>query len=260
MFNINLYKKNLSTGFIGQSIQYYPKLDSTNTKAWGLISKNTPNGTVVITDNQLKGRGRQSNRWISIQGKSLTFSIIIYPNAQPSKINLYSLIAGLAITDCLNEYDIQAQLKWPNDILIKGKKVGGILCESKISGGVIKSMVIGIGLNINEKTTELLETLRKNATSLMIESGTQHQLEILLANILNHLEHRIQSQDNPQSQLIDWEERCAHFNQKVTFNSGNEIVNGVFKGLTPKGEAKILIDGKENIFPRGEVVKLNIDY
>lgn len=258
MFSLNLYKKKLSTDYIGQVIQYYPKLDSTNTKAWELISENTPNGTVVITDNQLKGRGRQANKWISTPGKSLTFSIILYPNALPSQINLYSLIVGLAITDCLTDFNIQAQLKWPNDILINGKKVGGILCESKISGGVIKSLVIGIGLNVNENITELPETLRDNATSLMIESGKQYQLEILLANILNHLEHRIQSQDETHSQLIAWEERCAHFNQKVTFHSGNEIVNGIFKGLTPKGEAIILIDGKENIFQSGEIVE--IDY
>lgn len=253
MFNLNHYKEKLSTNLIGQIIQYYPKLDSTNTKAWELISKNTPNGTVIITDNQLKGRGRQANKWISMPDKSLTFSIIIYPNALPGQINLYSLIAGLAITDCLIDYNIQAKLKWPNDILIKEKKVGGILCESRISGGVIKSLVIGIGLNVNENITELPEELRTKATSLMIESGIQYQLELLLANILNHLEHRIQNKE-AAAQLIDWEKRCAHLNQKVTFHSNNETVNGVFKGLTLKGEAKILIDGKENIFPSGEVV------
>ncbi len=186
MFNLNLYKKKLSTDFIGQVIQYYLKLDSTNTKAWKLIFKNTPTGTVVITDDQLKGRGRQSNKWISIPGKSLTFSIIMYPNSIPSQINLYSLITGLAITDCLIENNIQAQLKWPNDILINGKKVGGILCESKISGGLIKSLVIGIGLNVNETIDDFPKDLRLNATSLIIKSGIQYQLELLLANILNH--------------------------------------------------------------------------
>ena len=256
MFNLNLYKEKLSTDFIGQVIQYYLKLDSTNTKAWELIAEKVKNGTVVITDDQLKGRGRQANKWISIPGKSLTFSIIIYPNTLPSPINLNSLIVGLAITDCLIEYDIRAQLKWPNDILINGNKVGGILCESKISGGVIKSLVIGIGLNVNETIDDFPKYLRLNTTSLMIESGIQYQLELLLANILNHLEHRIQNKDDTHSQLTDWEKRCAHLNQKVTFNSGNEIVNGVFIGLTPKGEAKILIDGKENIFQSGEVVEI----
>lgn len=256
MFNLNLYKKTLFTDFVGQVIQYYPKLDSTNTKAWELISENTPNGTVIITNNQLKGRGRQSNKWISIPGKSLTFSIIMYPNSIPSQINLYSLIVGLAITDYLIENNIQAQLKWPNDVLINGKKVGGILCESKISGSKIKSMVIGIGLNVNENITELPEILRENATSLMIESGTEYQLELLLANILNHLEHRIQNSDETQQQLLDWGKRCTHINQKVTFHSGNKIVTGVFKGLTKIGQAIISKDGKEINFNSGEIVKL----
>lgn len=252
MFDLNFYKEKLSTDLFGQSIQYYPKLDSTNTKAWELIKENVPNGTVIITDNQLKGRGRQANKWISIPGKSLTFSIILYPNTLPNQINLYSLIAGLAITDFLIENNIHAQLKWPNDILINEKKVGGILCESKISGGVIKSMVIGIGLNINETIEEFPEDLRNNVTSLTIESGREYQLEILLANILNHLEHRVQNRD--EAQLIDWEKRCAHLNQKVTFRSGNEIVTGIFKGLSSTGQAMISINNKEVKFDSGEIV------
>ncbi|MEE8478489.1 MAG: biotin--[acetyl-CoA-carboxylase] ligase [Candidatus Neomarinimicrobiota bacterium] len=254
MFNLNLYKNNLATDFIGQVIKYYRKIDSTNTKAWELISKNTPNGTVIISDNQLKGRGRQSNKWISIPGKSLTFSIIMYPNYIPNQINLYSLFTGLAIIDCLTENNIQAQLKWPNDILINVKKVGGILCESKISGGVIKSLVIGIGLNVNENITELPESLRKNTTSLMIENGIQYQLEILLANILNHLEHRIKNQNETYLQIVDWEKYCAHLGQKVTFHTGNEIVTGIFKGLTETGQAIITINNKEVNFDSGEII------
>ncbi len=253
MFNLNLYIEKLSTDLLCQSIKHYPELDSTNTKAWELISENAENGTVVITDNQIKGRGRQANNWNSTQGKSLTFSIILYPDALPSQINLYSLLASLAITDCLIEYNIQAQLKWPNDILIKGKKVGGILCESKISGGVIKSLVIGIGLNINEDISEFPKDLRNNATSLKIERGEQYQLEVLLANILKHLEYRINSKET-KSQLLDWVKRCAHLNQEVTFHSGNQKVKGRFNRLSSIGQAIITIDGNEIKYDSGEVI------
>ncbi len=253
MFNLNLYQEKLTTGFIGQSIQYYPKLDSTNTKAWNLISENAVIGTVVVTDNQTIGRGRQSNKWISTQGKSLTFSIVLYPNAPPNRINLYSLLAGLAITDCLIENNINAQLKWPNDILINKKKVGGILCESKISGRVIKSMVIGIGLNINEDIEDFSISLRKIATSLMIESKEQYQLEIILASILNHLENRLKSKES-KSQLLDWEKRCTHLNQQVTFRNGNNIVEGLFNGLSSTGQAIIIINDDELKFDSGEII------
>ena len=254
MFKLNIYKENLSTNFLGQSIQYYPKLDSTNIKAWELISENAENGTVVITGNQLKGRGRQSNKWSSTPGKSLTFSIILYPDVLPGQINLYSLFTGLAITDCLIENNIQAQLKWPNDILINSKKAGGILCESKISTGVIKSMVIGIGLNINENITEFPKILLKRATSLMIESGTQYKLEILLANILKHLEYRIQNIDTNKTHLLDWENRCAHLIQKVTFHSGNKTVKGIFIGLSSNGQAIIIINNKHVKFDSGDII------
>ena len=253
MFILKPYKEKLSTNSIGQSIQYYPKLDSTNTKAWELISQNIASGTVVITDNQTIGRGRQANKWISTPGKSLTFSIIMYPNTLPTQINLYSLIAGLAITDCLIENNIKAQLKWPNDILINEKKVGGILCESKLCEGVIKSIVIGIGLNANEEVTDLFNALRKNATSLQIESGKQYQLEILLANILNHFEHRISNKET-NSQLSDWQKRCAHINQKVTFHSGNKTINGIFKGLRSTGQAILIVNNEEVILNSGEII------
>ena len=256
MFNLNLYKEKLSASIFGQSIQYYPKLDSTNTKAWELISKKTSNGTIIITDNQVKGRGRQSNKWSSTPSKSLTFSIILYPDTLPGQINIYSLITGLAITDCLIDFDIQAQLKWPNDILINGKKASGILCESKTSGGIVQSMVIGIGLNINEDFTDFPETLHNIATSLMIESGMQFQLEVLLANIINHLEHRIKSKET-NSQLLDWEKRCTHLNQKVTFHTGNKIVNGIFKGLSSTGQAILKINNEEMKFDSGEIVEID---
>lgn len=253
MFNLNLYQKNLTTSFIGQSIKHFTKLDSTNTKAWELISEKAENGTVVITDNQTKGRGRQSNKWFSLPGKSLTFSIILYPNAPPNQINLYSLLAGLAITDCLIEKNIDVQLKWPNDILINNKKVGGILCESKISGGFIKSMVIGIGLNINEDISEFPEHLRNSATSLKTEIGKQYQLEILLANILSHSENRLNSKDS-KSKLLDWEKRCSHLNQQVTFCNGNNIVKGIFNGLSSTGQAILTINDDELKFDSGEII------
>ncbi len=252
MFDKNNVKKYLKTSYLGQIIKYYPELDSTNNEALALITKNALNGTVVITDNQTKGRGRQSNKWLSTPSKNLTFSIILYPNSPLNQINYYSMLAGLAITDCLMEHNITAQLKWPNDVFINGKKVGGILCESKIRGEEIKSMVIGIGLNVNVQTDALTKVLH-NATSLFIESGTTFQREKLLANILNHLENRLQNTDNINPQLKEWEMRCAHLNQAVTFHSDNNFIHGIFKGLSPTGQAKMLIDDKNVYFDSGEL-------
>ena len=257
MFNLNLYKEKLTTDIYGKSIEYYPKLDSTNTKARELIYKKIKNGTVVITDNQTEGRGRQSNKWISIPQKSLTFSIILFPEALPNQINIYSLIAGLAISDCLIEYDIPTQLKWPNDILINNKKVGGILCESKISRGAVKSLVIGVGLNVNETIGEFPKDLCKIVTSLMIEMGEQYSKEILLAKIINYFEKRINQIDDLDLHFMDWENRCVHINKTISFFDGINYFQGTFKGLSSTGQATITIDDRDFKFDSGETSQID---
>ena len=253
MFNLINFKNTLNTKSFGNVIRYYPELKSTNTKAWELISINSENGTAVITDNQQSGRGRRSNKWFSIPNKGLTFSIILYPKVLPNQINIFSLITGLAVADCLKEYNIRAELKWPNDVLIGRKKVGGMLCESKISSGMVQSMVIGVGLNINNEIKHFPLDIQSTATSLLIESGTQYQIEKILAKILNHLEKRLNKIDSLQLHIQDWERHCAHLNKEVLFNSGRKAVEGTFKGLTNTGQAIINIDGIETIFDSGEI-------
>jgi len=254
MLDLNLYHKNLTTTSIGQNPLYFYKLDSTNTKAFKLAKVDVENGTVVITDNQTMGRGRQSNKWFSLPNKSLTFSVILFPQVSLNKINYFPLIAGLAISDALLDLDIKPQLKWPNDILINDKKAGGILCESKLSGEKINTLVIGIGININENIDDFPDYLKSTSTTLFSESGKVHKLEIVLTNILNKLEHRLNDMDDFANQITDWEKNCAHLNSEIFFKHDNKIINGKFKGLTEKGEAIVLIQSEEKIFSSGELV------
>lgn len=254
MFNIDLYKKYLVTENLGQDMQYFNELKSTNSKALQLAFKNTENGTVIITDNQTAGRGRQSNKWFSIPKKSLTFSVILYPNCPINQINKYSILTGLAVSDALNELNINYQLKWPNDILVKGKKVGGILCESKVQGESVKTLVIGVGINVNEEKTNFPDYLSDTVTSLKIEGGKQYQLELVLADILNHLEKRINQIDDFDKYLKDWTTHCSHLNQKIRFHSADKIISGVFSGLTATAQAIIIIDKKEEYFDSGIII------
>jgi len=236
------------------SIHYYKKLKSTNTKAWELASENATNGTVVYTDSQTAGRGRNQNVWFSIPHKSLTFSMILYPNCLPEKINLYSLIAGLAIADALKKYQIIAKLKWPNDVLINSKKVAGILCESKLQAGKINTLVIGIGLNVNNMILEFPEKIRSTATSLFIETGIEQNLKKLLENIINSIKNRLATIDNVESLIQDWQKSCAHLDQKVHFKNGKNSINGKFIGLSASGETIIDINNKIHKFSSGEIL------
>ena len=257
MFKLNIYKENLSTNFLGQSIRYYPKLDSTNSKALELAVRNVPNGTVVITDNQTSGRGRQSNKWISTPGKSLTFSVIIYPNQKIDQLNKYPLIAGLAVTDTLIELDFAPQLKWPNDVLINKRKVCGVLYESKLSGRTIKCLIIGIGLNINEEQSDIHQELQKSSTSLNLESGFEFQIEQILTAILYNLESRLDQIDENEKIIDDWENRCIHLNHNILFKESEGENRGIFKGLSLQGQAIISINNKELIFNNVEISQID---
>lgn len=253
MIDIELYKQYCKTDNFGIII-YFDNLESTNNKALALSQTNAENGTVVITDNQTSGRGRRSNKWYSIPEKSLTFSIILNPNCDITNINKYSILAGLAVTDTLIDIGLIPFLKWPNDVLIDNKKICGILCESKLSGNKVRSVVIGIGLNVNELKSDFLHELHLICTSIYIEQKKTQIRELILASIVNNLYERLANIESFGVHIQDWIERCGHLDQKVSFNYNNIRIKGEFVGLTELGEARIVIEGKEQIFNSGELV------
>lgn len=245
MIFTQLVQANLSTKSLGREIEYYQILESTNSEAWEFIEDGAGHGTVVITDNQTSGKGRRSNTWESSPGRSLTFSVIV----TPGKIGGQSLIplsAGIAAADAMKPFEISPELKWPNDILINGKKAGGILCESKFRGGEVTAAVIGIGLNVNEELEDLPEALAESATSMFMESGLRCQRERVLAECLNALERTLMLSN--EDVVKEWTERCGHIGEQVSFSNGGEPVSGIFIGLDSSGAAEVDINGKKKDF------------
>ena len=122
----------LYTDFLGSEIIYLPQTSSTNEDAWVYFNNGSPNGTLIITDDQQKGSGRRQNKWFSTKSKSLTFSFILYPEMTLEKLGLLPLLSGVSIVRGIkSKTSIETGLKWPNDIMLEGKKMGGILIESK---------------------------------------------------------------------------------------------------------------------------------
>lgn len=254
MFDIPLYKKIINTDF--GDILYFDELSSTNTKALELSSTNLKNGTIILTDNQTIGRGRRDNKWSSCPDKSLTFSIVLYPDCPIDQLNRYSIITGLAVSDALNQIGLSPNLKWPNDILINKKKICGILIESKLSGKSIKTLVIGIGINVNESASDFPGELQNISTSIKIENNQNQKREQILASIANRLKLRLYKLDDFDNQINEWEQLCSHINSEVSFHNNGVAIIGVFKGLSNSGAARVIIDGKEAIFNSGELVTL----
>jgi BirA family biotin operon repressor/biotin-[acetyl-CoA-carboxylase] ligase len=163
-------------------------LDSTNSQALRLDRSKLANGSVIVTDKQTKGHGRRGKRWHSIPGKSLTFSVVLFPDLSPKISGLISLLAGLSVVDTMGRYDIDAKLKWPNDIVIFDEKIGGLLCETRVANNQMDTFVIGIGLNINEDKVDFPEEFADGVTSVKIILNKTIRRELVLIHLLSRLE------------------------------------------------------------------------
>ena len=247
MIFTNLIETNLRTKIFGQNIEYYQRLDSTNKEAWELIDSNEAHhGMVIITDNQLAGKGRNGNSWFMSPSKGLALSIILTKKIPLDKAKLIPIGASVSIAKALKNRGCSPELKWPNDILLDGKKCGGILCESRIFEGFVKYMVIGIGLNVNENVNDLPSSLNNQATSYAIETGNSIQRELVCAIILTYLEQII---ENLETCIQEWLKFCSHMEKSVKFRLNKKTHEGIFKGLNKDGEALIKINNELVAFP-----------
>ena len=245
MIFTQLIQTNLRTKELGKNIEYYNRLDSTNTEAWELVEENKNHGTIVITENQTNGKGQKNKTWEMVPGKSLVFSLILSKNYPIDHSGLICLSVSLALIESLNKRGLDAQLKWPNDLLIDGKKIGGILCETKIEKNKIKNMVIGVGVNVNESIAEHDESIQKNLTTMFEVSKHPHQRELIVAEFINSFELMLNKLSTEPNQIIEeWLDKCMHLNEKILFLQNEKILEGVFCGLDNNGFAKIEIDNK----------------
>jgi BirA family biotin operon repressor/biotin-[acetyl-CoA-carboxylase] ligase len=254
MIFTNLVQANLKTRFLGRQIEYYGRLESTNSEAWEIIDEGVQSGALLITDNQYNGRGRFDQKWYASPDKSLTFSILLFSDLEPVISGWIPILSGVAIQKALAKFDTSVKLKWPNDLLLNGKKIGGILCESKVKENLLNQIVIGIGLNVNETKEDFNPAIQSMANSLHIVSGKFYQRERVLAEIVNELEPWISGLPKNTDQIqFEWEAACGHLKEEIQFHNGNEIVSGIFKSLGKSGSAVIEVDGKETQFHSGEI-------
>lgn len=189
----------MDTKYIGRKIVYYGSVSSTNNKAKAFAESGEPEGTVVISECQTEGKGRTGRKWLSEAYKGILMSIILRPNIDMSTATLVTQIACSAVGTAISKLTDNVQVKWPNDILINGKKVCGILTES--SGEVDKTdyIILGIGINVNQNENELSESLSAIATSLRIEIKSEISRQKLAAAILNEFEKQYQKMQEHQN-------------------------------------------------------------
>jgi len=187
--SVNQLQDGLRTRRFGRSILFSREVDSTNKWAKELATYGADEGTVAIAETQTKGRGRLNREWISPTG-GLWFSIILRPNLSPTEAVRLTFVAGLAVTKVLREmFDLRAETKWPNDVLVNGRKICGVLAEMNTTGETVNFVVVGVGVNANFDVENVFpEQLKRVATSLEKELGRKVRLEKLFRALLERLE------------------------------------------------------------------------
>lgn len=188
MFNTTAFEAKLATSWLGRSFYFFEELPSTNSYAKKTEGEDSLHGTLILTDYQSAGRGQHERSWEVEPGQNLTFSLIFEPQ-KAERLNLLTLVCALAIKESFESLlNVSASLKWPNDILINGKKVCGILTETVFIGNKLDRVVVGVGLNVNQLMFP--EALEGVATSLRNETGKEVSREALLIEILQAIEYR----------------------------------------------------------------------
>lgn len=180
--------KNLKTKYIGRELVYLDSIDSTNIKAKELAAQGCADGAVVISEEQTNGRGRLGRSWVSPKGQGIWMSIVLRPDIKPSDAAKTTHIAAAAVWKAIYELGVDAQIKWPNDIVINSKKVCGILSEMSTELNSLNYIVVGIGINVNIDKDSIPEELSSVATSIKKEVGKEVSKGELLIRLLSNFE------------------------------------------------------------------------
>jgi len=246
LLELEIFDLKLNTNTIGRSFIYCDELDSTNTFLLDKKNKINTDGSVVFAERQARGRGRKDRVWYSTKEQNLNFSILITNKKFFGKnFNIINFAASLAVAQAIeNLYQINTNLKWPNDVLIQGKKVCGILLEASSQGSKIERLVIGIGVNVNQISFQ--GSFNIEPTSIKLEANENIEREKLLAEILNLFEELLEKiLVKPEDILRDWKTKCRMLGEKIAITDGETTKYGIFDDLDENGF--LLLKNKGNI-------------
>ena len=248
-------EKFLDTKYIGRKLVYLSAVDSTNNYAKNMAS-NKNEGTVITAEQQLSGKGRLGRDWTSPSHKGIYMSIILKPDLDPSKVAKLTLIGAAAVYKALKDIGIQSQIKWPNDIVIDGKKVCGILTEMSCELNIINYIIMGIGINVNLDKDDIPKELKDKATSLKLVTKKTINRKGLLGLVLNHFEKLYEpfKKDLNLDEVIKiCKENSALLGKEVHIIQGNSTRKGKAIDINSEGELIVKFDtGIETIYS-GEV-------
>lgn len=246
----------LKSRTMGVDIHSFKTIGSTNEVAKRMAESNFPEGTLVIAEKQTKGRGRLGRSWHSPSGKGLYFSIILRPKLTFERLLALSLVAGLAVCRAIDGFTgLTASLKWPNDCLINGKKVAGILVELTAELDQVSYAIMGVGINVNTSKKDFPTRLSSKATSLAIEKGIHIDRAAFLRKILFEFEKSYHNFVRYGLRFIGPElvKRSAILGKEVSVKIGSKKTVGVVTGIDQNGALRLNTKDGIQIISAGEV-------
>lgn len=243
-------------GRFGACIEYFASIDSTNTVAERLARAGAAEGTVVIADAQTQGRGRLGRSWVSPPNRNLYLSLVLRPSLVPELAPQLALVAGVATVEAVADWVPRATLKWPNDVLIDGRKVAGLLAEMGMEGDRLAHVIVGIGVNLNLRIDELPAELRDKAGSLYAAGGVPIDRVGFIDRLLTRLQERYDLflRQGFTALRSLWEARTEVIGRLVCIDDAQRRYEGRVVGLDDDG-ALLLRDagGRESRVVAGDV-------
>lgn len=245
---VNILSNNLKTNVYGKNILLFEEIESTNKEILkdledDKIRKNLTEGTVYIALRQTGGIGSFGNEWQSNNSLGLWFTILLY---SPYKKEPISFIPAIALAKLLKEkYNIETDLKWPNDVLVKSKKISGILCQAKQLEKDKNVCAVGIGLNILQEKKDFTKEIRDKSTSMKIETSKDYNIEEVFKLFMKYFEDTYNSGED----IVEiWKKYTKMLGKKIKAKKDGKYIEALVKDITKEGYLKVEILGKSEIW------------
>ena len=240
-------EKRLPVGRMGVEVHMHSTIGSTNDRAAELAREGAPEGALVLADEQTAGRGRLGRKWRTPRGSGIAMSLVMRPTqTEAAALGAMGLVGALATIDALKGMKLEPRLKWPNDVLLEGKKVAGVLTEASWTGSALDYIVLGIGVNVKPVPLEGEADFDYPSTSVEDSVGETVDRGPLIFSIVAGVDEwydRLQSGEAHPA----WEERLAYKSEWVTLTNGEQELTGRPIGLTPSGGLRLETAGGEEL-------------
>jgi BirA family biotin operon repressor/biotin-[acetyl-CoA-carboxylase] ligase len=253
----------LKTKIFGKQVYYFDSIDSTQNQAMKMTLDEANNGTVIIAEKQTSGKGRLGRKWISPKG-GIWLSIILHPKFDISVITLFPIASALALSNAIEKtLNIKSELKWPNDVTIKGKKVAGMLVDASLESNKIENLVLGVGINFNVDVKQIEKILKNTQNFYGVASLSEQNKTIkpilLVQSFLIELEqvYNLLNTGDTKKIIRDWTKKSSTIGQNIELNTDDGKIKGKAIKIDDDGALVILENKKNRRITSGDITYLS---